>query len=87
MYLEELLGPDLRRRTNRNQSLTTLERIILALRFFATGSMQQVVGDTIRVSQPSASRSMAAVSAALVRRAGDFIKMPRSDNEIREVYT
>ena len=50
-YLVNLLRNDLQRVTRRNHALTVETQVLIALRFFACGSFQQVVGDTIGVDK------------------------------------
>jgi len=40
--LENLIGGDLRRQTDRSHSVTSREKICLALRYFSSGSFMQV---------------------------------------------
>jgi hypothetical protein len=65
--------------------MTPLEQILVALRYYATGSMQIVIGDTGHLSQPSISRAITAVTNALSARAGQYIHMPRTRQEIHDV--
>ncbi len=61
-----------------------MEQLLTALRFYATGSMQCLLGDAASISQPSVSRIVTEVTDALVNVAPQFIKMPRG-NEVRVV--
>lgn len=86
--IDEIVGMlqvRLRRATVRSQALSAQEQVLLALRFYATGSMQIVVGDAGGVSQPSVSRAVTAVTDGLVALAPHHIRMPTSDVEILEV--
>ena len=47
LYITNLLARDLRRSTARNHALTPLHQVLIALRFFASGSFLQVIGDTV----------------------------------------
>ena len=42
----EVLRVDLERPTRRNNALTVSQQVLVALRFYATGSFQTVIGDT-----------------------------------------
>lgn len=57
MYLADLLAEDLQRKTNRSSPLSIVLQVMVGLRFFASGSFQNVLGDTVGVSQPSVSRA------------------------------
>jgi hypothetical protein len=73
-------------RTLRSQALTVHEQVLIALRYYATGSMQLVVADTGSISQPSVSRALSAVTDALVRLAPHYFTMPTSDRVLLEVW-
>lgn len=47
LYLSNLLREDITRKTNRNHALTVEQQIMIALRFLASGSFLQVIGDTL----------------------------------------
>ena len=68
--IRQLLGTiseDLRRATRRNFALTPQVQLLAALRFYATGSFQQVVGDGQGLSKASVCRSVQAVTYSLLR--------------------
>ena len=83
MELVRITEADLQHPTARNHALTPLQQVMVALRFYATGSMQIVVGDTIIVSQPTVSRAIRAVSVALARRINNFVHFPEGNELIR----
>lgn len=69
----------------RNHALTSLEKVLLTLRFLATGKMQLCNGDDMGVSQSSVSRAISCTirslsSERMVRR---FIKFPTTPDAIR----
>lgn len=76
MLLTDLLRNDLQRKTKRACPLPIILQIMIALRFFASGSFQAVLAGTVGVSQSSVSRSVTAVCAALCRHVRRFIKFP-----------
>ncbi|XP_041461458.1 putative nuclease HARBI1 [Lytechinus variegatus] len=61
------------RRQENGRVLSVELKVAAALRFFASGSFQNVVGDVAGISQPSQSRAVAAVTDAISRKASDFI--------------
>ena len=65
--LVDLLRDDLERATARNHALSTTVQVLVALRFFASGSFLQVIGDTIGLSKSTVSRIIANVSYALAQ--------------------
>ncbi|KAG0440239.1 hypothetical protein HPB47_016360 [Ixodes persulcatus] len=70
------LAPSLRRPTMRSCALPFDVQVLLALRFYASGSFQSVVGDVIHSSQPSASRVVNSMSQAIVLMATEGIRFP-----------
>ena len=73
-YLAELLSDDLARNTARNHAaLSPHIQVLVALRFFASGSFLEVTGDTFGLPKSTVSRCITAVSQALVRRQHMFI--------------
>ena len=82
-FLTEILQNDLQRDTKRNQALSPTLQILVALRFFASGSFQ-VIGDTVGLPKSSVSRVVSDVSLALAKKQREFISWP-SPLEIWEV--
>ena len=58
LYITNLLARDLRRSTARNHALTPLHQVLIALRFFTSGSFLQVIGDTVGVDKSTVSRAV-----------------------------
>lgn len=81
LNLIDLLAPELDPPTDRSKSISATLQVFTALRYFATGSFQQVIGDTNGVSQPSVSRAVAKVSRVLSAKVGDFIKFPTTQQD------
>ena len=81
-FLSELLRDDLERDTSRNHALSTTVQVLVALRFFASGSFLQVIGDTLGLSKSSVSRIISQVSLALAQKQRNFIKWPSTEEEI-----
>ena len=79
----DLLKEDLERPTRRSKSLSVSTQVFCALRYFAVGSFQQVVGDLHGVSKPSVSRAVHLVAAPLCRHVAEYIKFPQHQNEKR----
>ncbi|KAK5645964.1 hypothetical protein RI129_004428 [Pyrocoelia pectoralis] len=53
MELMHIIGPVIEPATKRNKAITALNQLLITLRFYATGSFQQTIGDLFRVSKPS----------------------------------
>ena len=81
-FITDLLAPDLRRETRRNHALDPTTQVLVALRFYASGSFLQVVGDTVGLDKSTISRVITRVSQALVARQNDFIKWPTTNGEL-----
>ena len=54
-------------------------KLLLTLRYYATGTFQEVCGDLCDLSQPSASRIIKCVSEAVARLKIHYIKFPTAD--------
>ena len=68
--------------STRDCEIPTLTKIMIALRFFASGSFQQVCSEVANISQPSCSRIIEAVSEAFYQKAIGEIKMPNTHAEL-----
>ena len=73
-YILNVIGKDLRR----NHAMSPSKQLLVALRFFASGSFLQVVGDIEGVDKSSASRAVQHVSQLLAAKREMFIKWPTS---------
>ena len=74
--LAEELRQDVEFALPRKGALTPVLQVCLALRFYATGSFQSVVGDLIGVDQSTACRTITRVTDAVMLRVRDWVKMP-----------
>ncbi|XP_060594735.1 putative nuclease HARBI1 [Ruditapes philippinarum] len=72
----EALNNDLSRPTKRSNALPVSLQVLMALRYYATGSFQSVVGDGYSVSSMSVSRCVRDVSYFITRRLQNEIKFP-----------
>ena len=72
------LDPYLRRRTRRSYALPTSTQVLVALRFYASGTFQNVLASTAGMTQASVSRTITRVTMALSRISEAEIKMPSS---------
>uniref|UniRef100_A0A672LUB4 Putative nuclease HARBI1 n=1 Tax=Sinocyclocheilus grahami TaxID=75366 RepID=A0A672LUB4_SINGR len=86
MELLDLLRPALARLTRRNFALSPEVQLLAALRFFATGSFIEVVGEGYGLSKTSVWRCVHTVTNALLRHAGDYIRLPATRQEVQEVH-
>ena len=71
-----IVRPAIVRKTKRSAALPVLWQVLLALRFYTTGSYYLVVGDTMKVSKSSVCRCIYSVSMALADKSADVIRLP-----------
>ena len=83
-FLTEIFQNDLQRDTKRNQALSPTLQVLVALRFFASGSFLQVISDTVGLPKSSVLRVVSNASLALATKQREFISWP-SPLEIQEV--
>ncbi|CAG2216264.1 HARBI1 [Mytilus edulis] len=76
MRVIDMVRDDIVHETQRSYALTPEQQTFAAIRYYATGSFQTVVGDIMGISQPSMSRIVQRVSSALCRHAGQYIRFP-----------
>ncbi|XDV41528.1 hypothetical protein PO909_010388, partial [Leuciscus waleckii] len=69
-----------------NFALSPEVQLLAALRFFATGSFIEVVGEGYGLSKTSVWRCVHTVTNALLRHAGDYIRLPATCQEVQEVH-
>ncbi|KAJ8965440.1 hypothetical protein NQ314_004130 [Rhamnusium bicolor] len=84
-YLAEIIRHDIEPTTLRNRSLSVAEQLLITLRFYATGSFQILIGDDLKVHKSTVCRDLKKVTYAIARLAPQFINMPVTDEEIRQV--
>ncbi|CAH2099346.1 unnamed protein product [Euphydryas editha] len=70
--------------THRSKSIDAMTQLLVTLRFYATGTFQQLLGDTIQADKSTICRIIQKVTLELCKLAETFIKMP-SDEEFRNV--
>ncbi|XP_063623004.1 putative nuclease HARBI1 [Cydia splendana] len=70
--------------SDRNNSLSPINQLLLTLRYYATASHQLTMGDFAGVSRPTANRVIHRVTAALASLSKDFIRFPETPEDIRE---
>ncbi|KAJ8936207.1 hypothetical protein NQ314_012456, partial [Rhamnusium bicolor] len=83
-YLVQLITDNIRPTTHRNRSLSVAEQLLLTLRCYATGSFQILIGDDVNVHKSTVCRVLRRVTFALARLTPQFIKLPDTDEEIRQ---
>lgn len=84
MSLYDNIGADLEPSTARNSSIPGMLQIFTALRFYACGSYQTVVGDSVGVHKSSVCRIVQKVTDRLVQLRNQYILFPSTRNAIQE---
>ncbi|XP_061192286.1 uncharacterized protein LOC133200516 [Saccostrea echinata] len=74
------LFPVLSRPTNRNHPLPPLIQLLLSLRYFATGAVHILIGDSLDISQSSSGRCIRAVAGQLANLARRFVVFPTNND-------
>ncbi|VDI64052.1 Hypothetical predicted protein [Mytilus galloprovincialis] len=82
-FISNLVSDDITRKTQRNHALTVSQMVMVTLRFLATGSFLQVVGDTIGLYKGTVSLIVSDVLTSLCNKRDEFIKWPRNVDETR----
>ena len=83
--LYDLIGEELEPQTQRNHAIPAMIQIFCALRYFACGSFQTVVGDGLGIHRSSVSRIVTKVTDKLCRMRRRFIQFPRTRERMQEV--
>ena len=81
-YITRLAEDEIRPATNRTHPVSATKQVLITLRYLASGSFQQVTGDTIAgLDKSTVSRIIRRVTVALSRRINQFIKFPETQEE------
>lgn len=84
-YICGLVGPQLiRQNTILRQAITVEKRVAVALWRLATGNSYRTVGLTFGIGRCTAMNVKDEFCSALIRRANDFIKFPKTEAETRQ---
>ena len=76
LFIARLIEDEVRPLTRRNHAISTEQQLLIALRFFASGSFRQVIGDTHGYDKATVSRIVRKVSLALANKHEQWIKFP-----------
>jgi len=69
--------------TKRSSSLSPMNQLLIALRFYATGSFQLVIGDTFAVDNATVCRTLKRVTEAIAGLSNKYVKLPETVEERR----
>ena len=73
--------------TQKNHALSPMNQLLLTLRFYATGTFQLVVGDTLSVHKSTVCRTLHRVTSAIAGLRADYIKFPMSQEDRQRVMS
>ncbi|XP_050505022.1 putative nuclease HARBI1 [Diabrotica virgifera virgifera] len=83
--LLHLIGNQLHPLSNRNRPIDVRNQVLIALRFYATGSFQICTGDHFNVSKATVCRIVRKVSHYIALLRPQFLQMPQNRNELNKV--
>ncbi|XP_047523577.1 putative nuclease HARBI1 [Pieris napi] len=86
MFVYSMIEETISAPTERNHVIMPITRLLLTLRYYATGSFLTVVGDFSGVSKASASRIVTLISQAIAQLRPEFIKFPTDTQEIQQEF-
>ena len=81
--LSNILKGSLQHQTRRGLPLSSMQQLLVALRCYATGSFERVIGDTFGVSVFAACTVLHKFSRAIARRKEQFITIPAYLQEVK----
>ncbi|XP_028411674.1 putative nuclease HARBI1 [Dendronephthya gigantea] len=85
-FIVNLVHNEIHPPTNRSYALSAMKQVLITLRFLATGSFLQVIGDTFAALHKSTiSRVVRRVCIALARKLDQFVKFPGTREEKDEI--
>ena len=85
-FIVELLSDEIAPLNRRSHSLSATEQVLVTLRFLASGSFLEVIGDTfLSYDKSTVSRVLRRVTLALVSKVNDFVKFPTTPNKRDEI--
>lgn len=79
--LYDEIGEDLEPETSRNHAVKGIDKLLCALRFYATGSFQDTVGEGFGVHRSTVSRIITKVTDSICRLRHRYIKFPQGRDE------
>lgn len=81
-FLHELIGEKLKPLNDRKINLTPMDKILISLRYYATGTFEHVVADFIGTSEATVCNIIPSVSKQIASLRQSFIKMPETNLDI-----
>ena len=85
-FIVTLVKDEISPPTKRSCSVPATKQVLITLRFLATGSFLQVIGDTFAgLDKSTVSRVVRRVTMAIARRLDEFVKFPQTREEKDEI--
>lgn len=84
--LLHLFDDDIKHPTARSDALSSELQLCIALRFYASGSFLEVIGDTANVHKSTVCRVVDSVSNMLCRRLDEFVYFPENLQQVKEDF-
>uniref|UniRef100_A0A8C4RXJ8 Putative nuclease HARBI1 n=1 Tax=Erpetoichthys calabaricus TaxID=27687 RepID=A0A8C4RXJ8_ERPCA len=78
-YIADLVRPKLQHKTKRSHVLSVEEQCLIVLRFYASGTFYQVVGDNMGVDKSTVTNVVKAVLVELASLVNEFVSFPKDD--------
>ena len=78
------IKPRIEHRTRRNMAISAENQFLIALRFYATGAFQELVGDHQGIHKSTVSRIICRVSAELAKNLPKYVKFPVDAEEPKQ---
>ena len=86
ILLVDALQNDLEHHTRRGLPLSPMQQVLMALRFYATGSFERVIGDLFGVTVSTACTVIHKVSREIAKRKSEFISFPGDVHEVKRKF-
>ena len=77
------IKPEIEHRTRRNEAVSAENQFLTALRFYATGAFQELVGDSQGIHKSTVSRIISRVSSVLAKKLPKYVQFPVDDEELK----
>ncbi|CAI6357920.1 unnamed protein product [Macrosiphum euphorbiae] len=84
-FIVDLIGDRICSRTDWNNAVSPEDKVLLTLRYYATGSMLIVCGDFIGIHKSTASRIVKLVSHNIAILRPQFVNSPNNENDLKKV--
>jgi len=84
-FILRLIEPKIKSQTSRNNAVTPAQKLLMTLRYYATGSFIATCADFAGIHKTTGGKIIVQVSEALGALRSDFIRFPTTNAQIRQV--